>query len=190
MVFCILEKFVTYILPFVTLYFAIRIPIKLSWEQQYSSLLDEYRSFDYAIALQGVIQFFVKECGNDVDLIKEKYKERFFKEVETSPGNINKENCLHFQRRLLAQFFWQLNECSKPLRIGKRRIRNDFTKSEAKLIKILIYMGYAIDEDPFLYKDISSSALVKKPSHQKGQNKGLSEIYQILKNSRRYQNHK
>lgn len=187
---CNLNTIVTYILPFFTLYFAIRIPIKLSWEQQYSSLLDEYRSFDFAIALQGVIQFFVNECGNDVDLIKEKYKERFKKEIENNLDNINKENCLHFQRRLLAQFFWQLNECSKRFRIGKRRIRNDFTKSEAKLIKILIYMGYAIEEDPILYKDISSSAIVKKPSHQKGQNKGLSEIYQILKNSKSYQNHK
>ncbi|MBO4508626.1 MAG: hypothetical protein J5747_08295 [Spirochaetaceae bacterium] len=178
------------ILFIISIAVAIWIPIKLSWEQQYSSLLDEYRSFDYAIALQGVIQFFVKECGNDADLIKERYKDRFIKEVENKTGTIDKENCLHFQRRLLAQFFWQLNECSKRFRIGKRRIRNDFTKSEAKLIKILIYMGYAIEEDPFLYKDISSSALVKKPSHQRGQNKGLSEIYQILKNSKRYQNHK
>ena len=105
MILCVFKEFVTYILPFITLFFAIQIPYKLSWEQQYSSLLEEYRSFDYAIALQGVIQFFVKECGNDVDFIKEKYKERFIKEVENKTGNIDKENCLHFQRRLLAQFF-------------------------------------------------------------------------------------
>lgn len=47
-------------------------------------------------------------------------------------------------------------------------------------------MGQAIEEDSVLYKDLSSSALVKKPSHLRGQNKGLCELYQILRNSKRY----
>lgn len=141
---------------------------------------------DYANAYQGVIQFFVNECGNDVECIKSAYKKRFVSEIESKPGNINKDTCLHFQRRLLAQFFWQLNQCSRSIWIGKRRVMKDFTSSEANLIKILIYMGDAIDEDEVLYKDISSSAIVKKSFRLKGQNRSLGELYHLLKKSRRF----
>lgn len=174
------------ILTFFSIIVAIWIPHRIAWEQQYSSLLAEFRGLDYAIAYQGVIQFFTRDCGSDMERVKTEYKRRFIDEIENKRGDIKKENCLHFQRRLLAQFFWQLNECSKPFRIGKKRISRDFTRSEAKLIKILIYMGQAVEEDSTLYKDISSSALVKKPAHFHGQNKGLSEIYQVFKNSKRY----
>ena len=82
--------------------------------------------------------------------------------------------------------FWQLNECAKSFLIGKRRVTNDFTNAEAKLLKILIYMGQAIDDDPLLYKDISSDALSPKPARLKGQNKSLGQLCQILKQSRRF----
>lgn len=178
--------FPDYIFPMLSILVAVWIPHRIKWEQQYSSLLDEYRGFDYAISVQGIIQFFTNECGNDVEKIKKAYRKHFEDEIENPANSMEKENNLHFQRRLLAQFFWQLNECSKPFRIGKKRISHDFTKSEANLIKILIYMGKAVEEDSMMFKDISSSAIVKKPNHLKGQNKGLSELYQILKNSKRF----
>jgi hypothetical protein len=180
------EFLIQILISIITLVFTIWIPIKVSWEQQYSSLLDEYRGYDYAIAYQGIVQFFVNECGNDMERVKEAYKRRFLQEIENKPGNINKENCLHFQRRLLAQFFWQLNECANSHVIKKSRIARDFTKGEAKLIKILIYMGEAVENDEIMFKDISSSAIVKKPEHIRGQNRSLSELYQLLKNSKRY----
>ena len=81
-------------------------------------------------------------------LLQSEYKRRFINEIENKSGDIIKDNCLHFQRRLLAQFFWQLNECSKHHYIGKKRILQDFTNAEAKLLKILIYMGEAIETAP------------------------------------------
>lgn len=183
---CIVELIKDWLIPLGAIVVAIWIPEKIRWEQQYSSLLDEYRGFDYAIAYQGVVQFFCNDCGQDMSRIKTEYKRRFINEIENKSGDIIKDNCLHFQRRLLAQFFWQLNECSKHHYIGKKRILQDFTNAEAKLLKILIYMGEAIETDPLLFKDISSSALVKKPEHIKGQNKGLSQLYHLLKNSKKY----
>ncbi|MBR4464750.1 MAG: hypothetical protein IKS40_09070 [Treponema sp.] len=175
-------------LAFLALIAATWIPHKIKWEQMYSSLLDEYRSFDYAIALQRIIEFFVTECKNDVNNIKPLYRKHFEEEIMDKKGDIKKENCLHFQRRLLAQFFWQLNQCANSFAIGKRRIAQDFTSSEAKLIKILIYIGEVIDNDEtgILYKDISSDERVRKIEHYKGQNKSLAEIYHILKNSKRF----
>ena len=120
------------VLTIISILVAIWIPNKIKWEQEYSSLLDFYRSLDYAIAFQGVIQFFFNDCGRDMSRVKTEYKRRFIEEVESKPGDIDKENCLHFQRRVLAQFFWQLNECAKSFSIGKRRVTNDFTNAEAK----------------------------------------------------------
>lgn len=167
---------------------AIWIPVKIKWEQEYQSLLDTYMSIDYAIAYQGVIEFFSCDCKNDVNLIKEKYLEHFKKEISEKYGKIDKDNCLHFQRRLLSQFFFQVNECAQSFIIGKNRVMKDFTASEAELIKILIYMGIAIDtdEEGVLYKDISSSAFVPSSRHLKGQNKGLGELYHVLRKSKRF----
>lgn len=179
---------VTLIVASLTLIATIWIPHRIKWEQMYSSLLDEYRSLDYAIAFQGIIEFFVTECNNDVTKIESKYKEHFIAEITNCKGNINKENCLHFQRRLLAQFFWQLNQCANSFAIGKKRVARDFTSSEAKLIKILICMGEAIDNDEagVLYKDISSDERVRKTERYKGQNKSLAEIYHVLEKSKRF----
>ena len=179
---------VSSILTIIGIIIAIWIPHKIKWEQLYSSLLDEYRSLDYAIALQGVIEFFTTECKNDVNQIEAKYKAHFINEITNRKGEIDKENCLHFQRRLLAQFFWQLNQCANSFAIGKKRVARDFTSSEAKLIKILIFIGETIDSDEtgLLYKDISSDECVRKTEHYKGQNKSLAKIYHILKKSRRF----
>ena len=179
---------ITILSTLVSVVVAIWIPYKIKWEQQYSGLLDDYRSMDYAIAFQGIIEFFAVECEGDVERIPQCYREHFIREITEKRGEINKDNCLHFQRRLLAQFFWQLNECAKSRAIGKRRVMRDFTASEAKLLKILIYIGDAIDndDDNVLFKDISSDARVKKPEHLHGQNKALGQLYYVLKNSRRF----
>ena len=49
--------------------FAIYIPEKIKWEQRYSQLLSDYRGYDFAVAVQGVIQFFTKDCKSDVERI-------------------------------------------------------------------------------------------------------------------------
>lgn len=162
------------------------IPTKIKWEQRYSSLLDSYRSMDFAIAYQGIVEFFANDCHSDMEQVKSAYKKRFIEEITNKKGDINKDNCLHFQRRLLGQFFWQMNECAESWTIGKKRILRDFTSSDANLIKILIYMGDAVDGDDVLYKDISSPERIKNPRYLKGQNKALAKIYFIMKHSKRF----
>lgn len=67
---CIVELIKDWLIPLGAIGVAIWIPKKIRWEQQYSSLLDEYRGFDYAIAYQGVVQFFCNDCGQDMSRIK------------------------------------------------------------------------------------------------------------------------
>lgn len=103
-----LSDIISSILALIGIITAIWIPNKIKWEQLYASLVEEERSFDFGIALQGIIEFFVVECKNDVNNIKPLYRKHFEDEITNKKGKIDKENCLHFQRRLLGQFFWQL----------------------------------------------------------------------------------
>lgn len=182
------QNTITLIVAILTLIATIYIPEKIKWEQLYASLLEEERSFDFGIALQGIIEFFVIECKNDVNNIKPLYRKHFEEEITNKKGKIDKENCLHFQRRLLGQFYWQLNHCAKSFCIGKKRIEREFTNSDAKLIKILLYINEAIDSDEYgiLYKDISTDARVKKTERYKGMNKSLAELYHVLEKSKRF----
>ena len=108
------------------------IPEKIKWNQFYSNLISEYRSYDFAVAVQGVVEFFTLDCDSDVTKISEKYRERFMKEIygiqESFPETLDElkeqvdlkkvflketNKTLHFQRRLLTQFYWELNSCLK-----------------------------------------------------------------------------
>lgn len=182
------NDWLTLCLSFIAIVVAVFIPEKIKWEQTYSSLVAEYRSYDFAIAYQSIIEFFVEECKCNMDEVQKKYEDHYIKENHKCVGVScnDSDKSLHFQRRYLAQFFWQLDLCSKSVFIGKHRITNDFSSSEAKMVKILYYMDMAIDSSEILYKDISAPDIVPSPEHSKGMNKYLSHIYKILNKSKRW----
>ena len=127
---------VTILIAFLTLVATIYIPKRIMQEQTYSSLMSDYRSYDFAVAIQGIIEFFTVECAGDIEKVGSKFKERFFRDMyvikegaKSATPNCNditsieklrewykdsiaqKEPslCLHYQRRLLSQFFYQLD---------------------------------------------------------------------------------
>ena len=182
---------------------ALIIPEKIKWNQMYSNLISEYRSYDFAIAVQRIIEFFVFECESDVSKIPEKYRETFLNEIygksnvsikslDDIKNNYCSKNCcqidsdktLHFQRRLLTQFYWDLDVCLKSIYVGKKRVLKDFTKGEANIIRILYFMNEAVDNDDLLYKDINCYEQV--PSKSKGINNSLCHLYKVLKKSKRF----
>ncbi len=159
------------------------IPKRIMWEQTYSSLSSDYRSYDFGIAVQGIVEFFVRDCKSDVKNIKREYERRFEEDIkeirEKSP-----ELCLHYQRRLLAQFFYQLDLCAHSPFIGKRRVRRDFTSHEADILRLLYLMGMAVLDSDVLFKDISCDERV--PRNAKGLNCYLADLYHVLKESKPY----
>lgn len=163
--------------------FAWFIPKRIMWEQTYSSLLSDYRSYDFGIAVQGIVEFFAVDCKYDVKNIKEAYERRFREDIkeirEKSP-----DLCLHYQRRLLAQFYYQLDLCARTPFIGKRRVRRDFTSREANIVRLLYLMGRAGDESDILFKDISCDEHVSRSA--RGLNRYLADIYRVLKSSKPY----
>lgn len=175
------------------------IPEKIKWNQFYSNLISEYRGYDFAIAVQGVVEFFTLDCDSDVTKILEKYRERFMKEIygfkgeESNEKNDKKkllqkdsDKTLHFQRRLLTQFYWELDSCLKSPFIGARHVKKDFTRGESNIIKILYFMNEAVDNDEILYKDICFDERLPTIKRAKGINKSLVHLSEELKNTKRY----
>ncbi|MDE7228274.1 MAG: hypothetical protein K2N31_08120 [Treponemataceae bacterium] len=186
------------------------IPKRIMWEQTYSSLMSDYRSYDFGIAVQGIVEFFAVDCKSDVKNIKGAYERRFVRDVydldldsdlhgtfslETvreklkgrNPAEICEKSpdlCLHYQRRLLAQFYYQLDLCARSPFIGKRRVCRDFTSREANTARLLYLMGMAVDESGVLFKDISCGE--RMPRSARGLNGYLADIYHLLRASKPY----
>lgn len=200
-------------LSVIACYLSWMIPRKIMWEQTYASLSTDYRSCEFGVAIQGIIDFFIDDCKSDPKKVKKEYQRRFicdeysvernlpadevinqYKEKNADlkkKENITPELCLHFQRRMLAQFFYQLALCARTPYIGKNRICRDFTKGEAHIVRILILMDKAIEEDRaegdrILWQDIGCVYRVRNYENEKGINQYLSEIYSVLKNSKIY----
>lgn len=171
------------ILAFASCVLAWFIPKRIMWEQSYSSLLSDYRSYDFGIAVQGIVEFFAVDCKSDVKNIKKAYERRFREDIkeicEKSP-----DLCLHYQRRLLAQFYYQLDLCARSPFIGKRRVRRDFTSREADIVRLLYLMDSAVNESGVLFKDISCDERV--PRSARGLSRSLADIYRVLKESKPY----
>lgn len=182
-----LKDIIQIFISLVTLGATIYIPEKIKWEQRYSQLLSDYRGYDFAVAVQGVIQFFTKDCKSDVERIKREYKKRFEEEIEyTTEKTVSSDQILHYQRRLLNQFYYELELCAATPLIGKRRVSADFTKNEANIIKIIYFMNKAVEESPELYKDISAFEHVPKSTISKGMNKYILRLYELLKKQGRF----
>ena len=197
---------ISVVLAIVACVFAYRIPKKIMWEQSYSTLIADYRSYDFAIAVQGIVEFFVVDCKSKAENIKSEYERRFVRDVYglnlkedlNSEFRVDKltqnwnlelnqkspELCLHYQRRLLAQFFYQLDLCARSHFISKKRICRDFTKGETNLVQLLFLMNRAVDESDVLKKDISCDERV--PRRARGMNGYLADIYRVLKDSKPY----
>ena len=169
---------------------AIYIPQKISWEQRYSQLLADYRGYDFGAAVMGIIIFFNKSCHNDVNQIEKEYTAIFKKQFENQLNKnyafdkyVSSEQNLHLQRRILTQFYWDLDQCAISHYISKKRIQKDFTSKEANLLKILYYMNDASQEDG-IYMDIKTDD--RLTPNQQSINKYIKHIYNILKDAKSY----
>lgn len=167
------------------------IPRKIEWTQLYSQLLSDYYKSEFGAAVMGLVFFFYKDCERDVKNIKNEYVKRFKETFENQidkkqSGNeykIPNEQNLHYQRRLLTQFYYQLDLCSRSFFIGKRKIQKDFTSKEASLLKILYFMNEATSS-PEIFMDISTDEQI--PKRTKDINEYIKHLYDVLKTSKSY----
>ena len=166
------------IIALITLYFAWRIPYQIMINQQLTQLHSEYRTVEMGDAIFSIMDFFVNDCKNektgkpDVELIKERYKVRYEKEIKektelyreclykkgedtTKCQQQNKleydpAKTLHFKRRLVDYFFWLLGDLLfnpyYPVKLPRKQVRNFFSKNEWYLLHIIHHMNAASKE--------------------------------------------
>ncbi len=165
---------------------AVFIPIWIMHNQRYENLLQNYLSTDFSASIKGVIDFFKDDCNSDVNRIADAYKERFEKDFDPSASDKKaSSDKLHFQRSMLNNFFWGLNSCAKSSLFLRHKIKKEFTKNEAYICKILIYMNTAVDSNPDFFKNVSDIKYEPMPK-TKGMNNSLKNVYEILKNQNRW----
>lgn len=173
-------ELITILLSAITLFFTIVIPTRIMKFQRYTNLMATYESFDFAHAFQSVIDFFYKDCDCDVGKIPGEYKKRFKKDFEELGKCKEISNILHYQRRLLNDYFMELEMCRESSCFLRKKISKEWTTSEAYVCKILVYMNKAIDEDSEMFMDISSIRHERMPK-VKGLSEYLIRFYNALK---------
>lgn len=184
-----LLQIASFIVAAATLYFTIKIPKKMMWAQIYSGLNNEYRSHEFGEAIKGIVDFFHDECHSNLDKIKEQYENRYNEEFDLDSGRFREnkysksiEKTLHYQRRMVAQFYMQLDMCVSECYMVRRLIKTDYGKSETNLIKILYYMGRAASEYRHSYKDIKTKdPLIATKFDQTNLDRKLVHLYKFFK---------
>ncbi len=181
---CIKSNFLSTAIALAALIVTFFIPIRIMKYQNYASLCSDYKSIEFAHAFQSVIEFFYKDCNCHVEEIPAKYYDRYqsdFARLKT--GNINKEDVRHYQRRLLNDYFYELECCRESSYHLRRKITKDWTTSEAYVIKILICMNKAVDDNSNIMMDISAIKHQHAPK-VKGISEYLERLYNLLKNEK------
>lgn len=181
---CIMIQTIFSVLSF---FVAVFIPVWIMHNQRYENLLQAYMANDFAEAVKGVTDFFKNDCNSDVNQIADAYKKRFegdFKKSNKEESNKSASQILHHQRRLLNNFFWALNSCAKDPFL-KHKVKNEFSRNEAYICKILIYMNDVSDSNDEIFKDISDIKYEPMPK-TKGMSSALNNIYEILKDQSRW----
>jgi hypothetical protein len=173
-----LLSLLTLITAILTLIMAIYIPRKIKVDQQFASLAEQYRSTEIGYAIFCIFNFYVKDCWNNPDNIREKYKERFTREITNPMANrekVDPSNTLQFQRRLVAYFYWDLAKLyfeSRFPRLPGKKLYQMVEKNERQLISLILQMSEANAECFAKYENI-----VEPPDDEAPMNNLLKRLY-------------
>lgn len=174
------------VISVIAIIFAIWIPIRVMNYQRYTNLSATYMSFDFAHAFQSVINFFYSDCECDVDKIPEEYNKRFYSDFQKlKAGEIHKDDVLHYQRRMLTDYFYELESCRASSKTLCKMIKKDWTTAEAYVSKILICMNKAVIDNPDIMMDISPIKHQHIPK-VKGISEYLDRLYSELKKGKKW----
>jgi hypothetical protein len=169
--FCILEKLATIFTIlgfFVAILATFYIPLKIMINQTYGAFWDAYRSPEMGGAILSVMHFFTHDCKGKIDMIPNKFGERYDQEIRNElicGKKIDFDKTLHFQRRLIAYWYWQLASLRYDygiLGLSKRRLQKDFSSNESKLLSLIYHMGPAARDS---FEDISN---ICEPEEREG----------------------
>ncbi|MDR2798126.1 MAG: hypothetical protein LBB80_07260, partial [Treponema sp.] len=147
---CFLQKYsnvIQVLSAAVTIFLAVRIPRRILINQLYVDLIQAYRSPEIGAAIFAIFRFYVKDCHNNTAAMAGAYREKYKEQIEgplTRGEAVDYANTLHFQRRLVAQFYWNMAvlryERRFP-RLSTKELILWFTPNDAKLLALLLHMA-------------------------------------------------
>ncbi|GMO55338.1 MAG: hypothetical protein Ta2A_00070 [Treponemataceae bacterium] len=137
------------VLSLVTLFFAWFIPQRIMINQIYADLLKEYRSPEMGVAILAIFHFYTQTCKNNASKINDEYEKMYNKQIEEplQPAkgmNVDFSQTLHFQRRLVAQFYSDFARLRYEYifpRLPKKLLKTWFTENEVTLLQLLLLMA-------------------------------------------------
>ena len=190
---------ITVIMTFIIFRITDGLQKKQAAAQSWESLITEYRKSDFGIAVKAVIDFYIEDCDRCLSKIRDKYIERYRKdfsnmasvdktvvEITVTGGaatektvieksTSDKTATLHFYRRLLEEYYWQLWLCIDSEGFDSDLISQYFNKNEMNIIVIVYYMGKAASV-PEIYKSILPCQK-EETGEDKDIAKALRELY-------------
>jgi hypothetical protein len=125
---------------------AVYIPRRIMINQLYAGLYQEYRSPQMGAAVLSIFRFYTEDCGSNTANIAEKYKKKYEEQIDKPLKNkqtVDYANTLHFQRRLVSQFYWDMAELRYEHRfpgLSTKELKRWVTPGEIKLLAILLHM--------------------------------------------------
>jgi len=136
------------IISITTLCVAVYIPHRIMINQIFAGLLASYRSPEMGAAILAIFHFYTKDCGKDPQNIAAAYEKKYneqIKEKLQTEKEIAFSQTLHFQRRLVAQFYFHMavfryNYCC-IVRLSKKNMRTWFMPDDAKLLGLILHMA-------------------------------------------------
>lgn len=131
------------IIAAITLFVAVltyRAAIRIAFVQQWNTLVAEYRSHAFGAALKAVSDFFVNECNGKIHEVSYAYANHKEKKKKV-------DKTLNFQRRMLAQFYWQFDVLVDSCFCARGWVKKYFNKNEMNLMAIVYNMNLAEDKN-------------------------------------------
>ena len=164
----------TLVATVVVAYIAGALSEKLSTNQKWEDLIKEYRQSDFGVAVKAVTDFYIDKCHRCLSNIRGEYIKQYETDFHNGDEKSPKET-LHFYRRLLHQYYWQLWLCIESKGFKEEWIRDYFNVNEMNLIVIVYYMAQAASDES-IYKPILVQGLGNRKDD--GEVKGyLKELY-------------
>ena len=139
-----------------TLILAWIIPKKIMVNQIFAGLVAEYRKPEMGGAIFALFHFYKYCTDNGLNIndeyiklhdaqIKKSYDVLYKKKHCNAGFPVDFSSTLHFQRRLVAQFYADiayLRQACFLVRLSKGKLKNWFTQDDLKLLEIILYLHH------------------------------------------------
>ena len=138
-----------------TLGVAFYIPRRIMINQIYADLLASYRSPKMGAAILAIFHFYTIDCKKNVSNIAAVYKWKYYEQIgkklqANKEDTIDFSKTLHFQRRLVAQFYFHMASLRYDYcfpRLPVKYMKTWFTSGETNLLSIILHMDKPAGEE-------------------------------------------